>query len=124
MGRHSRNHSHGTCRYHQADLSRDFRGTCYHRYILNGTYNNKEYNTISTLRVAWEADYSPFSKSFDKTYLKRIRAYDNNGKDFDIEYSFKKLEKTRYISDGDINTIVIKKDDEKYLNPTLSAITY
>ena len=94
------------------------------KYILNGTYNNNTYNTISTLRVAWEADFSPFSKSFDKTYLKRIRAYDNNGKDFDIEYSFKKLEKTRYISDGNINTIVIKKEDEKFLNPSLSAITY
>ena len=84
--------------------------------ILKGVYNDKEYNTISTLRVGWEAEYSPFNKSFDKTFLKRIRAYDNNGKEFDIEMNFKILENNRYISDGDKNTITIPKEKEDKIN--------
>lgn len=84
--------------------------------ILKGVYNDKEYTTISTLRVGWEAEYSPFNKNFDKTFLKRIRAYDNNGKDFDIEMNFKILENNRYISDGDKNTITIPKDKEDKIN--------
>ncbi len=84
--------------------------------ILKGVYNDKEYNTIATLRVGWEAEYSPFNKNFDKTFLKRIRAYDNNGKEFDIEMNFKILESNRYISDGDKNTITIPKDKEDKIN--------
>ena len=94
------------------------------KYILNGIYDNKEYNTITTLRVAWEADYSPFSKSFDKTYIKRIRAYDNNGRDYDIEFNFKRLENNRYISDGDVDTVVVKESDINNVNTSLSVITY
>ena len=84
--------------------------------ILSGIYNDKEYNTIATLRVGWEADYSPFNKNFDKTFLKRIRAYDNNGKEFDIEMNFDILENNRYISDGDKNTITIPKDKQDKIN--------
>ena len=84
--------------------------------ILKGVYNDKEYNTIATLRVGWEADYSPFNKNFDKTFLKRIRAYDNNGEEFDIEMNFDILENNRYISDGDKNTITIPKDKEDKIN--------
>lgn len=75
--------------------------------ILKGSYNGKDYNTIATLRVGWEAESSPFSNDFDKTFLKRIRAYDNNGVEFDIEMNFKILENNRYISDGDKNTITV-----------------
>ena len=39
-------------------------------------------------------------------FLKRIRAYDNNGKEFDIEMNFKILENKKYISDGDKDTII------------------
>ncbi len=94
------------------------------KYILNGVYNNKEYNTITTLRVSWEADYSPFNSKFDKKYIKRIRAYDNNGTNYDIEYNFKKLENNKYISDGNIDTVVIKEDKKNDVNTTLSVITY
>ena len=95
-------------------------------YIIEGTYNGKKYHTESTLRVGWEADNSPYSNEFDKSFIKRIRAYDNNGKDFDIEYNFKILEKTKYISDGNINNIVIPKELESKLdnNYNLNVITY
>lgn len=94
--------------------------------ILNGSYNDKTYQTISTLRVGWEADYSPFSSKFDPTFLKRIRAYDNNGVEFDIEMNFKILEGNRYISDGDKDTITVPQDqaDKVVNNYNLKVNTY
>jgi hypothetical protein len=83
-------------------------------YILSGTYENYNYQTEGTLQVGWDAEYSPFHASFDKTFMKRVRAWDNNGSDFDIEMVFKNLDKNRYISDGNQKTIVITND--KYLN--------
>lgn len=76
-------------------------------YVLSGVYDDYKYSTISTLRVGWESDLSPFHKSFDKTYIKRIRAYDNDGKDFDIKHNFKILENSRYISSGNSEKIVV-----------------
>lgn len=94
--------------------------------IMKGTYNDKNYETISALRVGWESEVSPFNKFFDKTFLKRIRAYDNNGKEFDIEMNFQILEKNKYISDGDKTTITIPKDKEEKLNNIydLKVVTY
>lgn len=87
-----------------------------YKYILNGEYNGKSYQTVAALRVGWEAEVSPFNKDFDKTFLKRCRAYDNNGVDFDIEMNFRLLEKTRYISDGDNMTIVTSSSNEDLIN--------
>ena len=77
-----------------------------YKYIINGEYNGEVYETVAALRVGWEPEVSPYDKEFDKTFLKRCRAYDNNGKDFDIEMVFRILDKTRYISDGNKKTIV------------------
>ena len=87
-----------------------------YKYIIDGKYNDKEYHTEAALRVGWEPEVSPFNKDFDKTFLKRCRAYDNNGKDFDIEMVFRMLEKNRYISDGRVNTIVTSKNKENIIN--------
>ena len=59
-------------------------------------------------------------------FLKRIRAYDNNGKEFDIEMNFERLKDTRYVSDGNKDTITILDADEKYLGETynLEVIKY
>ena len=96
-----------------------------YQYILKGDYNGYSYETIAALRVGWEPELSPFNKNFDKEFLKRCRAYDNNGKEFDIEMVFKNLEKNRFISDGDISTIVIKESDKEKVNSSLSnVITY
>jgi peptidoglycan/xylan/chitin deacetylase (PgdA/CDA1 family) len=75
------------------------------KHILSSSYEGKTYSTKSTLRVGWEAETSPFNKNFNSLFLKRIRAYDNNGVEFDIEMNFKLLENNRFISDGDVNTI-------------------
>ena len=96
-----------------------------YEYILNGEYDGFEYHTEAALRVGWEAEVSPFNKNFDKTFLKRIRAYDNNGKEFDIEMNFKLLEKSRFISDGNKNLITIPKSSESNLSETkIKVVTY
>lgn len=82
-------------------------------------------NTKAALRVGWSSEVSSFSKNFNPLYIKRIRAYDNNGTEFDIKQNFDLLEKNRYISDGNTNKIVIKKEDLMYLNTTnKTVITY
>ncbi len=96
-----------------------------YKYVLEGNYEGKSYTTKAALRVGWEPEVSPFDKDFDMTFLKRCRAYDNNGKEFDIEMVFKNLEKNRYISDGNIDTIVIKEVDSAKLTSTnKKVITY
>ena len=77
-----------------------------YQYVISGEYNGKKYESLGALRVGWEPEVSPFNKEFDATFLKRCRAYDNNGVDFDIEMVFRMLDKTRYISDGNVNTII------------------
>lgn len=95
------------------------------KYVLESNYNGKTYNTKAALRVGWEPEVSPFDKDFDMTFLKRCRAYDNNGKEFDIEMVFTNLEKNKYISDGNIDTIVIKEsDNSKLTNTDKKVITY
>ena len=87
-----------------------------------GYFENK---TDAVLRVGWEPEVSPFDKSFDKTFLKRCRAYDNNGLDFDIEMVFRILEKNRYISDGNQDTIVTSYSNKDNINNSdLEVILY
>ena len=92
------------------------------QYIFNTNYKGKNYVTKSTLRVGWKAESSPFSNDFNPKFLKRIRAYDNNGEEFDIEMNFKLLEKSRYVSDGDINMVVIPLSKQNLLNDTKKEI--
>ena len=96
------------------------------QYIFNANYKGKGYETKSTLRVGWKAESSPFSSDFNPKFLKRIRAYDNNGVEFDIEMNFKLLENNKYISDGDVDTIVVPISKESKINNNNSKeiITY
>ena len=96
------------------------------KYVLNTTYNNKTYETEAALRVGWEPEASCFSKDFDKTFLKRCRAYDNNGKEFDIQMVFNNLKNNRYISDGNTKTITIPESSKNLISQdnTLEVITY
>lgn len=96
------------------------------KYVLNGSYDNYTYETKAALRVGWEPEVSPYSTMFDSTFLKRCRAYDNNGKEFDIEMVFKGLKNNRYISDGNKDTIVVSENDKDKVNssPDKDVITY
>ena len=89
------------------------------KYVLSSTYNNKTYETEAALRVGWEPEVSCFNKDFDKTFLKRCRAYDNNGVDFDIEMNLRILEKNRYISDGRIDTTVTSSENSDIINMSI-----
>ena len=88
-------------------------------YIINGEYNGTKYQTEAALRVGWEPEESPFNKDFDKTFLKRCRAYDNNGVEFDIQMVFGILDRKRYVSDGDINTIITGRANSGIVNESL-----
>lgn len=81
-------------------------------YVLKGQDEDYSYETNAALRVGWEPEVSSYSKEFDKTYIKRCRGYDNNGKEFDIEMILKMLDRSRYVSDGDANTIVTSSGQE------------
>lgn len=95
-------------------------------YIIDSKYKEITYHTDAILRVGWEPEFSPFNKKVDMTYLKRCRAYDNDGKDFDIEYVFRMLDKNRYISDGNKDTIVSTKNKSDMINNSynLEVILY
>lgn len=94
-------------------------------YTIKGTYEDYHYDNEALLRVGWKPEVSPYDKKFDKTYIKRCRAYDNNGKDFDIEMVFSMLNKNRYISDGNSNTIVVPESDiDKIVETTKKIIKY
>lgn len=95
------------------------------KYVLSSTYNGKTYETEAALRVGWEPEYSSYDKDFDKTFLKRCRAYDNNGKEFDIEMVFNMLKTSRYISDGNKATITIRETDiNRLVESDKKVITY
>jgi len=96
-----------------------------YNYVLSGSYDGVSYETEAALRVGWEPEISCFSKDFDKTFLKRCRAYDNNGTEFDIEMVFSNLKRNRYVSDGYVDTIVISENDiDNIMDTELEIITY
>lgn len=96
------------------------------KYVLSTNYDGKTYDTEAALRVGWEPEVSPYDKDFDPTFLKRCRAYDNNGKEFDIDMVFTSLENNRYVSDGNSDTIIAKNDKESSINNNYDkkVITY
>lgn len=96
------------------------------KYVLSTNYDGKTYDTEAALRVGWEPEVSPYDKDFDPTFLKRCRAYDNNGKEFDIDMVFTSLENNRYVSDGNSDTIIVKSDKESSINNNYDkkVITY
>lgn len=80
--------------------------------IFSGTYEGFEYTSRASLLCGWTRAYSPFVRDYNNTCIRRIRAYDNNGVDWDIEDNFNQLNAgRRYISDGDPNTIVFPSSD-------------
>lgn len=97
-----------------------------YKYVLSSNYNGKTYDTVAALRVGWEPEVSPYDSSFDKTFMKRCRAYDNNGKEFDIEMVFNMLKNTKYISDGNKDTIVVSENNKDKLSSDVDKkiITY
>lgn len=82
------------------------------------TENEKTYHTKSLIKSLYLPEKSPFHKEANVKFLERIFAVDSEKPDDGIKNIFAKLEKVRYISDGDENTITIKKSDAKLLGKT------
>lgn len=80
--------------------------------LRTGEYEDVNYYHDAILNVGWDASYSPFSVKLDTMGILRVRAYDNNGKDYDIQYVFNALEETRYISDG-LSGVITYPNSEK-----------
>ena len=79
---------------------------------FSGTYEGFSYTTKAALLCAWTRSYSPFVRDYNRTAIRRIRAYDNGGDDWDIAMNFEQLNNgKRYISDGDPDTIVFPASD-------------
>lgn len=80
--------------------------------IFSGTYEGFAYTSKASLLCAWTRSYSPFVRDYDHTAIRRIRAYDNNGEEWDIEMNFEQLNNgKRYISDGEPDTIVFPSSE-------------
>ena len=80
--------------------------------IFSGTYDGFNYTSKASLLCAWTRSYSPFVRDYNNTAIRRIRAYDNNGKEWDIEMNFEQLNNgKRYISDGEPDTIVFPSSE-------------
>ncbi len=80
--------------------------------IFSGTYDGFNYTSKASLLCAWTRSYSPFVRDYNNTAIRRIRAYDNNGEEWDIEMNFEQLNNgKRYISDGEPDTIVFPSSE-------------
>lgn len=80
--------------------------------IYSTEYNGRTYETKAALMVGWKSEWAPFDSDFDPLLIKRCRAYDNNGQEYDISYMFDSyLPEYRFVSDGDPDTIVVKEKD-------------
>ena len=80
--------------------------------IFSGTYDGFNYTSKASLLCAWTRSYSPFVREYNNTAIRRIRAYDNNGEEWDIKMNFEQLNNgKRYISDGEPDTIVFPSSE-------------
>lgn len=94
--------------------------------ILEGNYNQFHYQTYATLQSGFGANVSCFDLSFSPNFMKRIKAYHGDEETDSLEKQMQELEQTKYISDGQINQVVIPKGqkDQLRLDIAHEVITY
>jgi peptidoglycan/xylan/chitin deacetylase (PgdA/CDA1 family) len=89
--------------------------------LKSGSFDGTFYTNIAALLVGANPAKSPAVKGFDPFRLPRIQAVDPSiedwGKDMWINY-FKKHPGSRYISDGDPDTITVPKSNEMEIDKT------
>lgn len=86
------------------------------KFVVNGRYNDKEYNNIGVLNVGWNPANSPISINFNSNSINRVQA---GSMDYQLDHWIDYFEKNpdrKYISDGDINTITIPSVLKESLN--------
>jgi len=83
-------------------------------YLEKGKFDGIEYNNIAILNVGWDPNRSPYHIKFNPLSIHRVRASDlqkyvKGVGIYDWIKRFDKGERTKYISDGNPNTITIPK---------------
>jgi len=94
------------------------------KYVESGEYEGKKYNHLAILEVGWDPYHSSFSKNFNPSKIRRVRAsetkVDGVGM-YDWIKAFKNGNRTRYISDGDPNTITVQEKHKDVLSEDLKG---
>jgi hypothetical protein len=93
-------------------------------YMLEGSYEGREYKNIAVLDVGWRPAYSPFDTMNNFKSLYRVTAseikVDNCGM-YDYFKQFEAGSREKFISDGNSNVVTIPKKHEEYLNKEITG---
>jgi peptidoglycan/xylan/chitin deacetylase (PgdA/CDA1 family) len=88
-----------------------------HQLACSGSYDGTTYKHKAVLLVGADPNYAPLDKRLDVLALTRVQAIDS---EFARWYPY--LDKYRYISDGDPDTVTIPDDMQSYLKPDPTAL--
>ena len=85
-------------------------------YLEQGSYEGISYQNIAVLNVGWDPDKSPYHKDFNPLAIHRIRAseiqkYVQNVGMYDWLNRFDSGSLTRFVSDGDPDTVTVPEED-------------
>ena len=85
------------------------------RLAVSGSWRDKQYGPYAVLLVGANPAPSPFSSTFDRAAIPRIRT-SHAGWDGEVDYAFaywmqyfEQNPRARYVSDGDPRTVVVPK---------------
>jgi len=96
------------------------------KYLEAGEYEEEKYQHVAILEVGWDPYHSPFNKNFNSSKIRRVRAsetkVDGVGM-YDWIKAFENGNRTRYISDGDPNTITVQEKHKDVLSEDLKGKT-
>lgn len=92
-----------------------------YKYLEEGTFDNTDYKNIAILNVGWDPHKSPYHKDFNPLAIHRIRAselqkYVQGVGMYDWLEHFDKGSRTRYISDGQADTVTVPENYEEALD--------
>lgn len=88
-------------------------------YLVRGEYEDVNYEHVAVLEVGWDPYHSPHHKDFDGATIRRVRAsetkVDGVGM-YDWMDSFDRGSRTRYISDGNPDTVTVPEEFADRIN--------
>lgn len=82
--------------------------------VIQGTYDGISYRHHGVVWWAWSAARSPHHREFDPTRVQRIQVFQDHGTS-SLTNWLDRIEPTRYVSDGNPNTIAIPQGWEEAL---------